>query len=176
MGVSRKAQRVLSERLGNMPSVAELSFQTAISRTRLSAPSAYLLDQGLLKGRILDFGCGKGDLAKFLDGDIEEYDPHYAPKRPRGKFDVVVCNYILNVLPEKDQRKALRDALSFLRKDGVLYVTVRRDLEKEATTTLGKRQFHVDLRMPSLVHRRGRFEIYAISAEHVRKSAARWRP
>jgi len=148
-----------------MPSVSELSWQTAISRTRLSAPSAYLLDRGLLKGRILDFGCGKGDLAKFLEGDIEEYDPYYAPKRPRGKFDVVVCNYILNVLPRPDRTKALADARSFLRKGGVLYVTVRRDLEKEAASTLGVRQFHVELPPGrSLVHRRGRFQIYAICA------------
>lgn len=136
--------------------------KTAISRTRLSAPSTYLLERGLLVGRILDFGCGMGDLAKFLDGDIEEYDPHFAPKRPRGRFDVVVCNYVLNVLPPRERKQVLREARRHLRADGVLYVTVRRDLEKNSPSTLGTRQFHVELDHPTLVHRRGRFETYAI--------------
>jgi len=35
-------------------------YLTAIKRSRLSAPARYLLQHGLLKGRILDFGCGLG--------------------------------------------------------------------------------------------------------------------
>lgn len=35
-------------------------YLTAIRRTRLSAPARYLLQHGLLKQRILDFGCGLG--------------------------------------------------------------------------------------------------------------------
>jgi 2-polyprenyl-3-methyl-5-hydroxy-6-metoxy-1,4-benzoquinol methylase len=136
--------------------------KTAISRARLSAPSTYLLEQGLLVGRILDYGCGKGDLTKFLDGDIEEFDPYFAPKRPSGKFDVVVCNYVLCVLPPKEQEQVLRDARKHLRADGVLYVTVRRDLLKNSPSTLGVRQFHVELDHPTLVHLRGRFEIYVL--------------
>ena len=33
-------------------------YLTAIKRTSLSAPTRYLLQHSLLKGRILDFGCG----------------------------------------------------------------------------------------------------------------------
>lgn len=136
--------------------------RTAISRRGLSAPSAYLLDQGLLVGRILDFGCGKGDLASFLAGDIEEYDPYYVPQRPRGKFDVVVCNYVLCVLPKKARAKALQDARRYVRASGALYASVRRDLLSSQPGTLGTRQFHLELTFPTLVHRRGQFEIYVI--------------
>ena len=34
-------------------------YLTAIKRTDLSVPVRYLLQHSLLKGRILDFGCGK---------------------------------------------------------------------------------------------------------------------
>ena len=33
-------------------------YLTAIKRTSLSVPTRYLLQHNLLKGRILDFGCG----------------------------------------------------------------------------------------------------------------------
>jgi ATP adenylyltransferase len=36
------------------------SYLTAIKRTNLSVPTRYLLQHNLLKGRILDFGCGYG--------------------------------------------------------------------------------------------------------------------
>ena len=35
-------------------------YLTAIKRTDLSVPTRYLLQHNLLKGRILDFGCGFG--------------------------------------------------------------------------------------------------------------------
>ena len=35
-------------------------YLTAIKRTSLSIPTRYLLQHNLLKGRILDFGCGYG--------------------------------------------------------------------------------------------------------------------
>ena len=35
-------------------------YLTAIKRTELSVPTRYLLQHQLLKGKILDFGCGFG--------------------------------------------------------------------------------------------------------------------
>ena len=35
-------------------------YLTAIKRTDLSVPTRHLLQNNLLKGRILDFGCGYG--------------------------------------------------------------------------------------------------------------------
>jgi 2-polyprenyl-3-methyl-5-hydroxy-6-metoxy-1,4-benzoquinol methylase len=138
-----------------------MTSKTAIKRNKLSAPSAYLHKQGLLKGRILDFGCGKGDLKLFLDGNIEEYDPHYKPEKPKGKFDVVVCNYVLNVLTQESREKALVEAQSFLAPGGSVYVSVRRDLLKNKPSTFGVRQFHVTFPPnKSLYKKSGGYEIY----------------
>ena len=137
---------------------------TARSRRTLSAPAAYLLDRDLLRGRILDFGSGKGDLAKFLDGDIEEWDPNFSPKRPRGKFDVVCCIYVLNVLRPRERHHALSDAKGFVRRGGRLYAAVRRDIFCEGRTTKGTEQYNVRLPLVSLVHRAGSYEIYTWKA------------
>jgi 2-polyprenyl-3-methyl-5-hydroxy-6-metoxy-1,4-benzoquinol methylase len=54
------------------------SHLTAIDRTKLSSPVQFLLDRDLLKGRILDFGCGLGNDVKVLHKkgfDLTGYDP-----------------------------------------------------------------------------------------------------
>jgi hypothetical protein len=42
------------------------SHMTAKERGRESFPVRYLIRKGLIKGRVLDFGCGLGSDAKFL--------------------------------------------------------------------------------------------------------------
>lgn len=137
------------------------SAKTAIARKGLSAPAKFLFQQNRLEGRILDFGCGRGDVAQFLDGDIEQWDPNWHPKRPRGKFDTVTCIYVLNVLRDEPRREALADAKSFVRKGGRLYVAVRRDLDGDTgTKKWGTEQYDVRLRLPSFMRKVGAFEIY----------------
>jgi len=136
------------------------SAKTARARRQLSAPAQYLLEHDLLTGRILDFGCGRGDLAKFLSGDIEQYDPNWHPQKPRGKFDVVTCIYVLNVLRPVPRRKALVEAKSYVRRGGRLYVAVRRDIKRDGERKWGTEQYNVTLSLPSLVKRSGSFEIY----------------
>ena len=114
----------------------------------------------MLRGRILDFGCGRGDIGRFLDGDIEQWDPNWYPKRPRGKFDTVTCIYVLNTLSGNVRESALKDAMSFVRKGGRLFVAVRRDVEKEGTTASGSEQYDVRLCLPSVMQKVGKFEIY----------------
>ena len=43
-----------------IPELINHPYLTAIRRTDLSVPTRYLLQHNLLKGRILDFGCGFG--------------------------------------------------------------------------------------------------------------------
>lgn len=136
------------------------SAKTARARRSLSAPAEYLLEHDLLAGRILDFGCGRGDLVKFLDGDIEQYDPNWHPKKPRGKFDVVTCIYVLNVLRPVPRRTALAEAKAYVRRGGKLYVAVRRDIERDGERKWGTEQYNVKLNLPSLMKRSGNFEIY----------------
>jgi len=137
------------------------SYKAAIGRTKLSAPGNYLNEQGLLVGRILDYGCGRGDLRKFLGDHIEQWDPHYFPTpRPKGKFDTVVLIYVLNVLSTPKRRQAIRAAQNYVRYGGNLFVAVRRDIKQEGKTSRGTSQFNVRMRLRSVVHKPSSFEIY----------------
>lgn len=99
---------------------------TAIARNRPSAPARWLAQEGLLRGRLLDYGSGRGADARAYK--MAAYDPHFAPERPAGRFDTVLCTYVLNVLPDRAEREAvLDDVLSLLRPGGSAYVTVRND-------------------------------------------------
>ena len=42
------------------PEMINHPYLTALQRTDISVPTRYLLQHDLLKGRILDFGCGFG--------------------------------------------------------------------------------------------------------------------
>lgn len=109
-------------------------YLTAIKRTDISVPTRYLLKNGLLKGRILDFGCGFGfdtDELKNQGHNITGYDYYYRPDFPEGKFDTIVCNYVLNVLEPYAQAEVLMNVTNLLHPKGTAYFAVRRDLEEE---------------------------------------------
>lgn len=117
------------------------SYLTAITRTKLSTPSKILLQKGLLKGNILDFGCGKGFDVHYLKDigyNIHGYDPYYQPNKPNCKFDTIICNYVLNVLEQYKWQEVISDIKSMLNEDGIAYVTVRRDIKKEGYRKHGK--------------------------------------
>ncbi|WP_310482649.1 bifunctional class I SAM-dependent methyltransferase/HIT family protein [Chamaesiphon sp. VAR_48_metabat_403] len=110
------------------------SHLTAIDRTKLSSPVQFLLDRDLLKGRILDFGCGLSNDVKVLQQkgfEIAGYDPHYQPIYPEGKFDTIVCCYVLNVLMPEIQADVLMNIAHLLKPGSKAYYAVRRDLKKE---------------------------------------------
>lgn len=106
-------------------------YLTAIKRTDLSVPTRYLLQHQLLKGRILDFGCGYGfdtDELKQQGYDIKGYDYHYRPDYPNGKFDTIICNYVLNVLEPYAQAEVMMNVTNLLLPKGTAFFAVRRDL------------------------------------------------
>jgi len=100
------------------------SHLTAVSRKKLSAPMVEL-EYDLDRGRVLDYGCGKGFDADCLG--LEKYDPYFFPEKPEGKFDVITCNYVLCVVPEDEQQAIIDDVMSMLKPGGMAYFTVRRD-------------------------------------------------
>ena len=109
-------------------------YLTAIKRTDLSVPTRYLLGKGLLKGCVLDFGCGFGfdtDELQRQGLDIVGYDYYYRPDYPIGQFDTIICNYVLNVLEPYAQAEVLMNVSNLLKPTGTAYYAVRRDLEDE---------------------------------------------
>jgi len=98
-----------------------------------SYPTKYLLTEGKILGKVLDFGCGNGTDVAFLRKkgfDITGYDPHYAPQTPTEQFDTILCHYVLNVLLPEEQVQVLMAVAELLKPTGKAYFTVRRDIQK----------------------------------------------
>ena len=115
---------------------------TAITRKSISRPTKWLVGKGLLTGRVLDYGCGKGLDAELIGA--ESYDPHFQPAMPEGKFDTIFCNYVLNVIPDLTERKSVVSFIeSKLEIGGVAYISVRND--RSALNGLTKRGTWQDL-------------------------------
>lgn len=107
---------------------------TAKERDKLSFPAKYLLNQQLLVGDVLDFGCGFGtdvQLLKKHSINIEGYDKHYYPTYPNRKFDTILCFYVLNVLMPEEQSMVLMELSRLLKPTGKAFIAVRRDIQYE---------------------------------------------
>jgi diadenosine tetraphosphate (Ap4A) HIT family hydrolase len=112
----------------------KFSHLTAKDRIYLSFPAELLLGKNLLQGKVLDFGCGLGNDVKLLQQkgfDITGYDPYYFSQYPDGKFDTIICFYVLNVLFPQEQTNVLMEVSHLLKPGGKAYYAVRRDLKKE---------------------------------------------
>jgi ATP adenylyltransferase len=109
------------------------SHLTVKERKWPSYPTKQLLSMGLIQGKVLDFGCGTGVDVAFLreqGHDVTAYDPHYAPDYPAGKFDTILCHYVLNVLLPEEQVQVLMAVSELLKPGGKAYFTVRRDIKR----------------------------------------------
>ena len=110
------------------------SHLTAITRTKPSLPTRMLLDRNLVKGTVLDYGCGKGFDVSHLKGlgfDATGYDPYFFPDKPDGTFTTIICNYVLNVLEKERWNSVLDEIASHLDEQGAAYIAVRRGIRKE---------------------------------------------
>lgn len=110
------------------------SHLTAKERDALSFPARYLQQRGLLVGEVLDFGCGLGSDVRFLAAAgvaIQGYDPHYSPIYPEGRFDTIICFYVLNVLQAEAQTAVIMAISRLLKPSGKAYFAVRRDIQYE---------------------------------------------
>ena len=101
---------------------------TAMGRTGLSLPARLAVGDGLFTDRtILDFGCGRGGDVRRLQAAgfaARGWDPHYRPDPPPVSADVVLCSYVLNVIPDAAERaRTLQRAYELA--DRSLVVSVR---------------------------------------------------
>lgn len=114
------------------------SHLTAKERDQLSFPMRILKNKNLIKGEVLDFGCGFGSDVKILSEQgfkIEGYDKHYFPEYPNKKYDTVSCFYVLNVLLPEEQSKVLIEISRLLKPGGTAFFAVRRDIRYEGFRT-----------------------------------------
>jgi diadenosine tetraphosphate (Ap4A) HIT family hydrolase len=114
---------------------------TVKERESPSFPTRELLKQGLITGRVLDFGCGLGLDGKFLRDrgfEVTDYDPYYAPNYPSGQFETILCIYVLNVLLPEEQSYVLMAVSELLSKNGRAFFAVRRDIRHNGFRTHAK--------------------------------------
>lgn len=114
------------------------SHLTAKERVVLSFPAKMLLNKGLLKGDVIDFGCGFGkdvELLKAKGISIIGYDKHYFPEYPQKRFDTIICFYVLNVLLPEEQSAVLMELSQLIKPTGKVYIAVRRDIIFEGFRT-----------------------------------------
>jgi ATP adenylyltransferase len=145
----RSPKRLLTHMEGgkmHMATNEDLSYKTAKTRNSPSKPMQLLHERGLLRGRMLDFGCGKGFDAEYFGMDA--FDPHYNPRFPLGKYDTITCIYVLNTLHPSKVDELLETLMQHLKEKGNAYIAVRRDVEKERYTSTGTFQRNVKLPLP----------------------------
>lgn len=111
---------------------------TAKEREVLSFPAKLLLNNTMLAGDVLDFGCGFGSDVRLLQEKgikIEGYDKHYFPDFPSKRYDTIICFYVLNVLMPEEQATVLMELSQLIKPTGKVYIAVRRDLQYEGFRT-----------------------------------------
>jgi len=142
---------------------------TAMARKVPSAPAQWLHSQGLLKGRCLDFGCGRGKDAETYE--MTAYDPYWANNYPTGTFDTLTCLYVLNVVDLPTQEQILEEIRALLAPGGTAYICVRRDLPKAGKAGRGCWQRYVVLDAPTAKLSSGRWVLYSIQKEACKLAA-----
>ena len=134
----------------------------AIRRGTVSQTARFLDEHRLLRGRVLDYGCGFGFDADHFGW--EAYDPHYRQTLPEGHFDTVVCNHVANMLTRDSRQELFRELQALLALQGKAYVSVSRRIPRAGKVALRKRiQNYVVLTLPSLFCD-GELEIYRLEA------------
>jgi len=134
------------------------SHLTAITRRSVSAPVRYIANNFDCSGKVLDYGCGKGFDADYFGFD--KYDPYFFPDEVKPGYDIIICNYVFNVIKQDEQQELLITLKSLLNKNGTCFITVRRDVIKEGYTSRGTYQTNAVLDLPVFYENKNHFIIY----------------
>lgn len=135
----------------------------AVRRTTVSAGASWLSDNGLVRGRVLDYGCGFGlDAERFR---WEAFDPYYRQQSPVGTFDTIICNHVLNMLTRGSRALAIDKIQGLLSDGGNAWLIVPRNIPISGKVAMRKRiQNFVVLELPS-AYADHKLEIYRLSRE-----------
>ncbi len=121
----------------------------AVGREALSTTARILRESGLIRGRVLDYGCGLGDDARLQGWDA--YDPHYRPEKPTGLYDTIVVNHVANMLTRKSRGKLFEAVNTLLAPEGSAYISVSRNIPTSGKPGPRRRiQNYVVLTLPSV--------------------------
>jgi DNA phosphorothioation-associated putative methyltransferase len=156
-----------------------LAHLTAISRKNPSAPMKWLVGEFAFASTdaILDYGCGRGCDVTWMknhDFNITGYDPYYSPNTIQNGmkecFDIITCNFVLNVIDSSHGREGVIHHIKGLLKPlGVAYIAIRADKKKlNGYTKRGTYQTYVDI-LPAhgfkLINKTGSYELYEFTKE-----------
>jgi len=95
---------------------------------------------------VFDYGCGRGDDIEFLQklpdmGWVDGYDPNHKPdpkpwELSSGDYHFVTSFYVLNVLPNMDERySVLKEMMRLVHPNGAVVVATRSKKEVERAKT-----------------------------------------
>jgi SAM-dependent methyltransferase len=119
---------------GTLDPSRTLSRSTALDHTKNpSQPVVRICRDGLVAGkRVLHLGTGLDRFAKktMLDAgavEVIDYDPNFFPDRSvlETTYDVVVCNYVLNILPPAERNLVYADIARCTAPRGRAYLCVQ---------------------------------------------------
>ncbi len=138
------------------------SHLTAFRWHKPSQALVLLLQRGLVIGRTLDYGSGHGrdyNHLTALQYNVECYDPYYAPKRPSGQYDTILCTFVLNVLELPEREQVIKDIDNLLTPNGIAYYTVQRNIKKLQWSVRHTFQDYVILPLP-IIFQNSKYCIY----------------
>lgn len=144
------------------------SHLTAISRKALSAPMKWMENEGFFDGvprhKCLDYGCGRGFDADALG--FQKYDPFWfkCDDFSEGEFDVITCNFVLNVINDEKERQFVLDNIRhWLALSMSAFISIRSD--KDALKGYTKRGTYQGYHPPMLplLHKGSGYELYQLT-------------
>lgn len=121
-------------RIKSTSAITVASRLTALSHTRQSSEPIRIIcrDKLAAQKNVLHFGTGqdrfaKSDLLKSGCLEVTDFDPNFYPNQTvlNKKYDVVIANYVLNILPSKERHNAYLLIKDTLKDTGTAYLTVQ---------------------------------------------------
>lgn len=121
----------------------------APDRRALSRTAQVLVDRRLIRGRVLDYGCGLGYDADQLGW--EAFDPYYRPTQLSGLYDTIVVNHVANILTRDSRSELFARVQALLADGGLAYFSVARNIPESGKPGPRRRlQNYVVLTLPSI--------------------------